>query len=104
MQQLAAATQTFMTITDTNMKNQAAAIQNLEVQKSQIFSLLSNRPQGSLPSNTEVNPKEHVKVITLRREKVLAQDQVSREENFVLTVTGDENSEKKGAGDIQNQS
>jgi len=45
---------------------------------SQIFSLLSNQPQGSLPRNTEVNPKEHVKAITLRREKVLAQDQVFR--------------------------
>jgi len=41
---------------------------------SQIFSLLSNRSQGSLPSNMEVNPKEHVKAITLRSEKVLAQN------------------------------
>jgi len=39
---------------------------------SQNFNLLSNRPQGSLPSNTGVNPKEHVKAITLRNEKVLA--------------------------------
>ena len=74
MQQLAATTQTFMTITDTNLKNKTAAIHNLEVQMSQIFSLLSNRPQGSLPSNTEVNLKERVKAITLRSEKVLTQD------------------------------
>jgi len=67
MQQLAATTQTFMTTTDTNLKNQATAIHNLEAQMSQIFSLLSNRPHGSLPSNTKVNPKEHVKAITLMK-------------------------------------
>jgi len=61
-----------MTATDTNLKNQAAAIYNLEVRMSQIFSLLSNRLQGSLQSNTKVNPKEHVKAIMLRSEKVLA--------------------------------
>ena len=93
-----------MTTTDTNLKNQAAAIHNLEVQMSQNFSLLSNRPQGSLPRNTEVNPKEHVMAITLRSEKVVAQDQVSREENITPTDTGDENSEKeRKAGDIQSQ-
>ena len=71
---------------------------------SQISSLLSNRPQGLLPSNTEVNPKEHVKAITLKSEKVLAQDQVSREENLAPTDTGDKNSEKeRKAGDIQSQ-
>ena len=77
MQQLVATKQTFMTTTNTNMKNQAAAIHNLEVQMSQISSLLSNRPQGSLPSNTELNPKEHVKAIMLRSEKVLAKDQIT---------------------------
>jgi len=91
-QQLTAPAQTFTTPTDTNLKNQAAAIHNLEVQMSQLFSLSSNRPQGSLPSNTEV-PKEHVKAITLISEKVLAQDQVSREENPTPTGTVDENSE-----------
>jgi len=93
MQQLAAVTQTFMTTTETHLKNQAAAIHNLEVHRSQIFSLLSNRPQGSLPNNTEVNLKEHVKTITLRSEKVLAQNQVSREENLAPTDTGDKKSE-----------
>ena len=72
---------------------------------SQISSLLSNRPQGSLPSNTEVNPKEHIKAITLRNGKILAQDQVSREENPFPTDKGDENSEEeKEAEDIQRQS
>jgi len=91
-----------MTTTDANLKNQAAAIHNLEVHISQISSMLSNRPHGSLPSNTEVNPKKYVKAITLRSEKVLAKDQVSREENLTPTGTGDENSEKEmKTGDIQ---
>ena len=101
MQQLASTTQTFITITDINLKNQSAAIHNLEVHMSQISSQLSNRLLGSLPSNTEVNPKEHVKAITLRREKVLAQDQVFREENPTPTDTEDKNSKKeKEEGDV----
>ena len=28
--------------------------------------MLSERPQGSLPGNTELNPREHVKEVTLR--------------------------------------
>jgi len=74
MKQLAATTQIFMTITNTNLKNQAATINNLDVQMSKIFSMLSNRSQGSLSSNTKVNPKEHIKAIMLSSEKVLAQD------------------------------
>ena len=62
---------------------------------SQISGLLSNQPQGSLPSNTEVNPKEHVKAIMLRSGKVLAQDQVSREKNPASTDIRDENSEQE---------
>ena len=94
-----------MTTTDTNLKNQAAIIHNLEVHMSQISSMLSNRPQGSLPINMEVNPKEHVKTIALRSEKVLVQNQVSREENPTSTDTADENSEqKKETRDVQSQS
>ena len=72
---------------------------------SQISSLLSNRPQGSLPSNMEVNPKENVKVITLKSEKVLARAKLPERKNLAPTETGDENSKKeKEAGDIQSQS
>ena len=65
MQQLATTIQTIMTSTNTNLKNQAATIHNLEVQVGQISNLLTGRPQGLLLSNTEMNPKEHIKVITL---------------------------------------
>ena len=35
----------------------------------QIAKTLAERPQGSLPSNTETNPREQVKAITLRSGK-----------------------------------
>ena len=37
----------------------------------QISNLLNARPQGTLPSNTETNPREHVKAITLQSGKEL---------------------------------
>ncbi|KAL5781937.1 hypothetical protein ACOSP7_006966 [Xanthoceras sorbifolium] len=46
-----------------------AAIQKLEVQIGQIARETQNRAHGTLPSNTEVNPKEHCKAITLRSGK-----------------------------------
>nr|XP_027124403.1 uncharacterized protein LOC113741122 [Coffea arabica] len=50
---------------------------NVEVQIGQIASSLNNRNQGELPSKTEVNPKEHVKAITLRSGKQLEDPPVS---------------------------
>lgn len=52
---------------------QAAAIRNLETQVGHLANLLNNRPQGTLPSDTEVNPrkegKEQIMAITLRSGK-----------------------------------
>lgn len=64
-----------MTRTETTFQNQAALIRNLEVQISQMASLLSGRQKGTLPSNTEPNPKEQVQAITLRSRKQLEQSQ-----------------------------
>ena len=54
----------------TQLNNQAAQLRNLEVQMGQMANLLTEKQQGSLPSNSEVNPRqegnEHVKAITLR--------------------------------------
>ncbi|KAH9686774.1 hypothetical protein KPL70_014506 [Citrus sinensis] len=61
----------FMTKTKTTFQNQAASIRNLEVQMGQIANLLSSKRQGSLPSNTETNPKEQVNAIILRSGKQL---------------------------------
>ena len=59
----------------TQLNNQAAQLRNLEVQMGQIANLLTERQPGSLPSNSEVNPRrdgnEHVKVVMLRSGKEL---------------------------------
>ena len=60
----------------TQLHNQGAQLRNLEVQIGQMATLLTERQHGSLPSNSEVNPrresKEHVKVVTLRTGRELA--------------------------------
>ena len=48
------------------LKNRSSSIHNLEVQMGQLDSSLSTRNQGTLPRNTEKNPMEYVKAITLR--------------------------------------
>ena len=57
------------------MQNQAASIRNLEVQIGQIHNILSNRTQGTFPSDTEKNPKEQVNAVTLRSGKQLQEPQ-----------------------------
>ena len=60
----------------TQLNNQAAQLRTLEVQMSQMTNLLIKRQQGSLPSNSEVNPRregnEHVKAVMLRSGRELA--------------------------------
>ena len=59
----------------TQLNNQAAQLRNLEVQMGQMTNLLTERQPGSLPSNSEVNPRrdgnEHVKAVMLRSGKEL---------------------------------
>ncbi|XP_027351012.1 uncharacterized protein LOC113862053 [Abrus precatorius] len=57
--------------TETALRNQQASIHNLEIQLGQISRLLSKRPQGSLPGNTETNPREQVNAVTLRSGRTL---------------------------------
>ncbi|CAL1388798.1 unnamed protein product [Linum trigynum] len=51
------------------MLGQQASISNIELQMSNLAKILSERPPGTLPSHTENNPKEQLKVITLRSGK-----------------------------------
>ena len=48
------------------IRNHSSFIHKLEVQIGQLANSLSTRNEGALPSNTEKNPKEQVKAITLR--------------------------------------
>ena len=59
----------------TQLNNQAAQLRSLEAQLGQMANLLTERKPGSLPSNSEVNPRrdgnEHVKAVMLRSGKEL---------------------------------
>ena len=47
-------------------KNHSSSIHNIEVQMGQIANAVAQKNQGNLPSNTEPNPREQLKVISLR--------------------------------------
>ncbi|KAL5580236.1 hypothetical protein UlMin_012678 [Ulmus minor] len=66
-------TNAFIDDTQANFRNQGASIRNLEHQFGEISKLLVEMTQGTLPSNTERNPREHAKAITLRSGKELEQ-------------------------------
>ncbi|PPS00319.1 hypothetical protein GOBAR_AA20350 [Gossypium barbadense] len=55
--------------TEIALKNQQALIQWLETQIGQLSKLISERPQGSLPSNTEPNPREQLNAINVQDEE-----------------------------------
>ncbi|XP_070007544.1 uncharacterized protein [Nicotiana sylvestris] len=56
----------YIKVTDEKMESQNSALKNLEIHLSQLATLVSEKIQGPLPSNTERNPKEHLNVIALR--------------------------------------
>ena len=56
-------------------KNYSSSIHKLEVNLGQLVNSLSTRHESALPSNMEMNPKEQLKVITLRSGKELARPQ-----------------------------
>ncbi|KAK1369622.1 hypothetical protein POM88_035714 [Heracleum sosnowskyi] len=68
----------YMQKTDALIQSQSASMRALEMQVGQLASAINNRPQGSLPSDTEPNPKndkrEHCKSITLRSGKEIEGD------------------------------
>ena len=73
-------------------KSQAVSIKTLENQIGQITNALLNRPQGTLPSDTEANPskrevEEQVKAVTLRSGKATKQPQQAEEQNVKFSGT-----------------
>ncbi|PPS01830.1 hypothetical protein GOBAR_AA18834 [Gossypium barbadense] len=68
--------------TETALKNQQASIQGLKTQIGQLSKLTSERPQGSLPSNTEPNPREHLNAIsTQNKEGFIAPEPELQQDN-----------------------
>nr|XP_027068449.1 uncharacterized protein LOC113693886 [Coffea arabica] len=69
---------------------------------------VNNRNQGDLPSKTEVNPREHVKAITLRSGKELGEPPVvesgrefERRENKQFSELGEDDKKIKGKGKVE---
>ena len=54
---------------ETYCTNMSATIKSLEVQVGQLASELKNQQKGKFPSDTEQNPRDHCKDITLRSGK-----------------------------------
>ncbi|XP_061342399.1 uncharacterized protein LOC133288614, partial [Gastrolobium bilobum] len=59
-------TSAFMQETRAAHRNQEASIRNLKIQIGQLSKQFSERAQGTFPSNTVVNPREHCNAITTR--------------------------------------
>ncbi|XP_073138487.1 uncharacterized protein [Henckelia pumila] len=72
--------QKFISSTETRMQNQDATIRGLENKTGQLAKRMSNREPGSLPSDTETNPKEQVKALELRSGKKLETKALEHEE------------------------
>lgn len=57
------------------IQNNLALIHNAEAQIIHHSHILTKRTQGTLPSNTIINTKKHVKVISLRSGRIIEQPQ-----------------------------
>ncbi|KAD4586318.1 hypothetical protein E3N88_23919 [Mikania micrantha] len=62
---------------ENELRSQGSAIRGIENQMGQIAKLLADREKGKLPSNTETNPKEHCKAVTLRSGKTTKSDDLA---------------------------
>src|SRR3954468_20383336 len=80
---------------DMFMKNQSASIKNFEVQMGQIHNLLTNRQQGTLPSDTKKNPREHVNAIVLKNKTTYDESRVKVVPNDVVKEKVVQNEKEK---------
>src|SRR5262249_54549399 len=55
----------FISTSEARFQNQDASIKNLETQVGQLAKMMSERAQGTLPSNTEPNPRGQLNAIFL---------------------------------------
>ena len=81
----------FMSKTESHIQNQGVALRNLENQVGQLANALSSRPNGSLPSNTEMpkpNGKDHCKAMQPRSGKEVTIP-VEQDQGTVVSKTND---------------
>ncbi|PPS11507.1 hypothetical protein GOBAR_AA09141 [Gossypium barbadense] len=83
--------------TETALKNQQASIQGLEMQIGQLSKLISERPQGSLPSNTEPNPREQLNAINVQDEEEFVEPEPEPKQETVVSRDQDEEMNLKEA-------
>ncbi|KAL9251811.1 hypothetical protein AKJ16_DCAP11232 [Drosera capensis] len=65
----------FISTYESRFNNVEASVRNLEIHMEQLANMVSGRVHGTLPSDTEKNPKEHVKTITLRNDKKIGEQE-----------------------------
>ncbi|XP_075504558.1 uncharacterized protein LOC142541996 [Primulina tabacum] len=73
---------------ETHMGNMGATMKSLETQIGQLANALKDQNRGQFPSNTEVNPREQCKAVTLRSGKEIGNLE-SAEENVESLVEKD---------------
>ncbi|GJV03225.1 hypothetical protein Tco_1336794 [Tanacetum coccineum] len=71
--------------TDAAIRNQGASIKTLELQIGQMSKVLQERGFGSLPSSTETNPKDQVKLISTATADL---SEIRRMEHYPYAVSG----------------
>ncbi|PPS13245.1 hypothetical protein GOBAR_AA07395 [Gossypium barbadense] len=76
--------------TETALKNQQASIQGLKTQIDQLSKLISERPQGSLPSNTEPNPREKLNAINTQDDEGVVEPEPEPRQETVVSKRIDE--------------
>ncbi|PPS07865.1 hypothetical protein GOBAR_AA12783 [Gossypium barbadense] len=76
--------------TETALKNQQALIQGLETQIGQLSKLISERPRGSLLSNTEPNPREQINKINTQDDEGVIELEPERRQETVVSKWRDE--------------
>ncbi|KAF5477447.1 hypothetical protein F2P56_004087 [Juglans regia] len=79
---------------DAHCSNMGAAIKNIEVQIGKLATIINAQQRGTFPSNTESNPKEQCKAITLKSIRELERSP-SKETNSTPTVANNGQSKNK---------
>ncbi|PPS19287.1 hypothetical protein GOBAR_AA01274 [Gossypium barbadense] len=82
--------ETYFQNTETALKNQQASIQGLETQIGQLSKLISERPQGSLPSNIEPNPREQLNAINIQDDEGVVEPEPKPRHKTVVSKGQDE--------------
>jgi len=74
----------------TNQKNQEASMRNLETQVGQLAKQLAEQQSGQFFANSQPNPKEQCKAITIRSGKQVGSDVNVKDIEDNNQTTGDE--------------